>query len=301
MIASIRQFLLVACVAGLAAGCSTMRAPSEADPLEGFNRSMHGFNEVLDAAVLRPLAKGYDAITPSEVQTCVGNFFSNLKNISNAFNNLLQGKPGRAGSDLCRFALNSTLGILGFADVATELGFQKSEEDFGQTLGVWGVKPGPYLVLPLLGPSTVRDASGRVVDSPLNPVRHVDDVPTRNSLFALDIIDTRARLLPATDLVDRVALDKYAFIRDAFLARRESLIRDGAVDPKSRDEEEPDDGAFLEPLNTPFRAALEDNAWPVNAVAEGFTLPTHHQQSARARAALGLPVPADVDQANELH
>lgn len=291
MFNSLRKWIVVAGVISLTAGCSTMRAPSDSDPLEGFNRGVHGFNEVLDQVALRPLALGYNAITAPEVRTCVNNFFSNLEDIAIAFNNLMQGKPKAAGSDLCRFALNSTIGILGLVDVASELGFQKNDEDFGQTLGVWGVRSGPYLVLPVLGPSSLRDASGRVVDSPLDPVRHHDDVSERNALAFVEAVDKRARLLPATDLIDRVALDKYAFIRDAYLARRESLVRDGAPSADDlKEREEYDDGAQLQEwqAHPPFKAAL-DAYRPAPVIQQsGFTLPADLQQSQRAKVVLGL-------------
>ncbi|HEY1057388.1 MAG TPA: VacJ family lipoprotein [Limnobacter sp.] len=285
---SIQKLVLVLTVLGLAAGCSTLRAPSPADPFEGFNRGVSSFNEGVDTVVLKPLAKGYNAVTAPEVRTVVGNFFSNLEDIAVAFNNLLQGKPKEAGGDISRFALNSTIGIFGLVDVASELGFQKHDEDFGQTLGVWGVGSGPYLVLPLLGPSTLRDASGKVVDAPLNPLRYHDDVSERNSLIFLNLVDKRARLLPATDLVDRVALDKYAFVRDAYLARRASQIRDGAPDPNDKaPSDDGDESSLMMEPHPPFKAAL-DVFKPLDMNAQTFELPGGLAQSARAKAALGL-------------
>ncbi len=158
---SIRHIVLAGAVLVYGTACTSMRAPSEADPLEGLNRSVDGFNQVVDQVAVKPLAKGYNAITPPEVQTVIGNFFSNLDDVAVAVNNLLQGKPKAAGSDLARFAINTTIGIVGLADPATELGFLKNDEDFGQTLGVWGVGSGPYLVLPFFGPSSLRDAPAR--------------------------------------------------------------------------------------------------------------------------------------------
>jgi phospholipid-binding lipoprotein MlaA len=275
-------------VVGLTA-CSTVRSPSPADPLEGFNRAMFGFNETVDQAALRPLAKGYQTVTPPEVRTCIGNFFSNLGDIAVAFNNFLQGKPKAAGSDLCRVALNSTIGILGFVDVASELGFQKNNEDFGQTLGVWGVSSGPYLMLPFFGPSSFRDATGSLVDSPLAPVRHVNDTRTRNTLFFVQAVDKRERLLSVTDLADRVALDKYAFMRDAYLARRESLIRDGAADPTEPkddpEEDKEDEGAWLQ-MDPPVVERLANADVVSRSVV--LSLPGQIQASDRALQALGL-------------
>ncbi|HEX4857000.1 MAG TPA: VacJ family lipoprotein [Limnobacter sp.] len=286
MFTSIRKFLLLAGVASLAAGCTTMRAPSDSDPLEGFNRSVDSFNQVVDKAVVKPLAQGYDKITPPEIKTVIGNFFSNLDDVSVAVNNLLQGKPKAAGNDITRFALNTTLGIVGLADVATELGFPKNDEDFGQTLGVWGVGSGPYLVLPVLGPSTLRDAPARFVDAPLDPLFHQDDVRLRNSLLVVNVVNTRARLLPATDLVERVALDQYAFVRDAYLKRRASLIRDGASDPNERVYEDYEDEPTSEApqAHPPFKAALLKQ---VNEAGQG-DFPADLQQSQRARESLGL-------------
>lgn len=285
---SIRKLCLLVGVVSLSSACTTMRAPSESDPLEGFNRSVDGFNQVVDKAVIKPLAQGYDKVTPPEVKTVIGNFFANLDDISIAVNNLLQGKPKAAGSDITRFALNTTVGIVGLADVATELGFQKHDEDFGQTLGVWGMGSGPYLVLPLLGPSTLRDAPARFVDAPLDPLYHYDDVRVRNSLLVVNVINTRARLLPATDLVERIALDQYAFVRDAFLKRRASQIRDGAPDPNEQVYDDYDDESRSETPEAfpPFKAALVHNA-PVGQEADAV-LPVDLQQSERAKLGLGL-------------
>jgi phospholipid-binding lipoprotein MlaA len=269
-----------------------MRAPSESDPLEGLNRSIDGFNQVVDKAVIKPLAQGYDKVTPPEIKTVIGNFFSNLDDVSVAFNNLLQGKPKAAGSDITRFALNTTIGIVGLADVATELGFQKNDEDFGQTLGVWGMGSGPYLVLPLLGPSTLRDAPARFVDAPLDPLYHYDDVRVRNSLLVVNVVNTRARLLPATDLVERIALDQYAFVRDAYLKRRASLVRDGAPDPNEPLYEDYEDESRSETIESfpPFKSALllpkpvnESSSTQLDPV-----LPEDLQQSERAKSGLGL-------------
>lgn len=286
---SVRKLVLLLSVLGLGSACSTMRSPSEADPLEGFNRSVDGFNQVVDKALVKPLAQGYDKVTPPEVKQVIGNFFSNLDDISVAFNNLLQGKPKAAGSDITRFALNTTIGIVGLADVATELGFPKNDEDFGQTLGVWGVGSGPYLVLPLLGPSTLRDAPARVVDAPLDPLFHYDDVRVRNSLFVVNLVNTRANLLPATDLVERVALDQYAFVRDAYLKRRASLIRDGAPDPNEAPYEEYEDetSSVVPQAFPPFKAALmQQGVAPAPQLETG--LPEDLNQSDRARSGLGL-------------
>lgn len=206
-------------------GCATSGNPK--DPIEGFNRAMYGFNEVVDKAAIKPVAQGYDAVLPSPVRTGVTNFFGNIADFFIGINNLLQGKPQEAASDIGRVLVNSTVGILGLIDVATEMGMEKHEEDFGQTFGRWGVGDGAYVVLPFFGPRTVRDTVGLVLDSAADPVGQVDHVPTRNTLLALRIVDTRADLLPADKVIEEAALDKYAYIRDGYLQRRRSLIHDG--------------------------------------------------------------------------
>ena len=207
-------------------GCASTNAPP-ADPLEGLNRGTYAFNDALDRAVLKPVAKGYQAVTPQFVRSGVSNAFTNLGDVAVAFNSLLQGKPADAASDVGRFLINSTLGVLGLFDVATPMGMEKHDEDFGQTLGKWGVGSGPYLVVPLMGPSTLRDAAGRSVDSQLGWSRQVDHVPTRNSTMAVELVDLRANLLGAGDALDEAALDKYQFLRDAYLQRRLRAVYDG--------------------------------------------------------------------------
>jgi phospholipid-binding lipoprotein MlaA len=212
------------------------------DPWEGYNRTVHGFNEGLDRAILKPVAKGYRAITPEPVDRGITNFFSNINDISSAANNLLQLKIHRAISDLGRVAINSTIGILGFIDVASGFNLKKYGEDFGQTLGRWGVGPGPYMVLPFFGPRTLRDTVGMVGDWYLDPIAYAatNDWP-RNweygfkedwqwQLLVLKYIDTRADMLGATDVLDVAALDQYTFVRDAYLQHREALVRDANLD-----------------------------------------------------------------------
>lgn len=235
----------MAAVVALAGACSTVKTPSPADPFEGFNRSVDGFNQVIDQVAIKPVAQGYTSVVPPEIRGCVTNFFANLDDVNSAINNLLQAKPKRAFTDICRFAINSTLGLFGLVDIATEFGLERTGEDFGQTLGYWGFGSGPYLVLPFFGPSSLRDFPGRVVDSQLSLLPKHEPVDERNVATAVDVVDTRARLIPATDLVDRVALDKYSFVRDAFLARRASQVRDGA--PEAADRELDDEPAPASP------------------------------------------------------
>lgn len=229
------------------AGCASQQAmePNPDDPWEGFNRRVFAFNDALDRAVLKPLAQGYDAITPQPVQTGVGNFFSNLGEIRTMLNSLLQGKPGNAGIAGGRFLLNSTVGIGGLWDVATGIELTGREEDFGQTLAVWGAGEGPYLVLPFFGPSTVRDTAGMPVDMYTYPLTYVEDDEVRYGLTALRVIDTRASFLEEEELIRG---DRYSFIRDAYLQRRRFEVNDGeqGEDPFATDDFDFDDDAFAE-------------------------------------------------------
>lgn len=200
---------------------------AEEDPWEGFNRAIFRFNDTLDTYALKPVAKGYQAVTPEFIEDGVHNVFGNIGDVGNLANNLLQGKLHNAGVDGGRLIFNTTFGLLGFFDVAQKMGLQRNDEDFGQTLGAWGVDSGPYLVLPLLGPSTVRDAGGRIPDSFLDIYPYIDHVPTRNLTRAVDVVDTRASLLSAEKLIGG---DKYLFIRNAYLQNREFRVKDGAVE-----------------------------------------------------------------------
>lgn len=225
-------------MAGVAAavltGCASSGNPK--DPVEGFNRAMFGFNEGLDKVVIKPVATGYEAVLPSPVQTGVANFFSNIADLMIGVNNLLQGKPAQAASDAGRVLVNTTVGFLGLIDVASSMGMEKHEEDVGQTFGRWGVDDGAYVVLPFFGPRTVRDTVGLVFDVATDPVSHVDHVSTRNVLIATRIVSNRAELLKADKVIEEAALDKYSYVRDAYLQRRRSLIHDGnppKLDPYS--------------------------------------------------------------------
>lgn len=205
------------------------------DPLQAYNRVMFAFNERADQYALKPVAKAYRFITPKPVQFVVGNFFSNLGDLWTGFNNLLQGKGKAAASDTARFFVNSTLGFLGFADVATEMGLEKHNEDFGQTLGWWGVPSGPYFVIPLLGPSTIRDAASRLVDIYGQPYMWQDGHDALKwSLWTVDKVHTRASLLDAEGALNDAALDKYTLMRDGWLARRRNQVYDG--DPPDEDD-----------------------------------------------------------------
>lgn len=203
------------------------QAASEEDPWESFNRPIFRFNDTVDTYALKPIAQGYRAVTPQFLEDGVHNVFGNIGDVGNLANNLLQGKLHNAGVDTGRLIFNTTFGVLGFFDVAKHMGLRKNDEDFGQTLGVWGLSSGPYLVIPLLGPSTVRDATGRVPDSFLTPYPYIDHVPTRNVTRGVQVVDTRANLLQAERLVSG---DKYIFIRNAYLQSREFKVKDGQVE-----------------------------------------------------------------------
>lgn len=223
-----RVFSLViatAAMGGLSGCATTYNNPK--DPFEGFNRAMFAVNEGIDTVALKPLAKGYDAVAPLPVKTGIGNFFGNIRDVWTALNNLLQGKVGDAASDVGRVLVNTTVGIGGVFDVASEMGLQKHDEDLGQTLGKWGVGDGPYFYWPIIGPRTTRDTFGWVADTAADPVWHVDEIDVRNTLVGVGFIDMRASLLPTDKVIEEAAFDKYSYIRDAYLQHRRSKIYDG--------------------------------------------------------------------------
>ena len=224
-------------LAGTLAGCATSGG-NPADPLEPFNRAVFAFNDTVDTAVIKPVAKGYRRVVPGILRTGISNFFSNLEDVWTSVNDVLQGKFQQGVDDFGRVLFNSTFGIAGIFDFASELGFEKHNEDFGQTLGSWGVGSGAYLVLPILGPSTIRDGFGLLLDTRADLVFYIDGVPVHNSLYGVRAIGNRANLLDASSVIEQAALDKYAFVREAWLQRRRNLVYDG--DPP-RQPEEPDD------------------------------------------------------------
>lgn len=208
------------------------------DPLQELNRKAHSFNLKLDDYMARPAAKLYTNTVPDPLEKGIGNFFSNLDELTNIVNDLLQAKFAQAANDTGRFLINSTIGVGGLFDVAQRAGLPKSEgEDFGQTLGAWGVAEGPYLMLPLIGPSTLRDAPSKFVDSFANPLSYLDDVSDRNSLRAVSLVSTRADLLGLDDVISG---DSYLFVRDVYLQRREYLVNDGAIEDDFGDLEDYD-------------------------------------------------------------
>lgn len=216
-------------------GCaSTSNNPK--DPFEGFNRSMYSFNDTLDKAILKPVAKGYKAVLPDPAQKMVHNFFSNIDDIFVTGNDLLQFKFKLAIHDFTRVWVNTIFGVFGLFDVAHKL--EKHNEDFGQTLGYWGVGSGPYLVLPFLGPSSVRDGAGLAVDSYYGVIENIEDIPTRNTLYALSKVDQRVQLLDVETIIEGTVVDRYSFIRDGYMMRRQSLVYDGDPPRVKYDEED---------------------------------------------------------------
>jgi len=226
MLRACSVLLLLGALAALG-GCATAGGNPD-DPLEGYNRAMFKFNDGVDKAIIKPVASGYKAVMPGFARTGVTNFFSNLGDIWIGINNVLQGKVGAGASDFGRFAINTTVGIFGLFDVASNAGLDKHNEDFGQTLGRWGVGSGAYVVLPFLGPSSVRDGFGVLaVDWHGDPLWYVGNVPTRNELYGVRVVDTRANLLDASRLLEEAALDRYSYLRGAYLQRRRNLVYDG--------------------------------------------------------------------------
>lgn len=204
------------------------------DPLEKFNRASYGFNEAFDNVLLRPAAKAYQKVVPTGGRGCIHGIFENLSVPYTAVNNLLQGKFKAAGQDICRFVINSTVGLGGCFDVASQLDIPKHDEDFGQTLGVWGVPAGPFVMIPGLGPSTVRDALAKPIDMLADPIGYIQLIKVRNISRGLRLIDTRTTLLDTLDFADDVAFDKYALLRDVWLQNRESNVRDEDYEPEGK-------------------------------------------------------------------
>jgi len=225
----IRRFgasLLVA--SAVLTGCATTNSEYDdpRDPLEGYNRFMYEVNDTLDGAIITPLSHGYKAITPTPVDRGITNVFNNLDDLTSIINNLLQFKLDRAVSDMGRVLVNTTVGFLGLADIASDFGLPRHNEDFGQTLGAWGAGPGPYFVLPLLGDSSIRDTFGLVADWYVDPLRQVEGSDARWGLVGLRGVDHRADLLSASRVLEEAALDPYEFERDAYLQKRHNDVHD---------------------------------------------------------------------------
>ncbi|WP_455288354.1 MlaA family lipoprotein [Cupriavidus necator] len=246
------RLALAAVTTAMLAGCATGPNANPEDPLEPMNRAVYTVNDKLDEYVATPVAKGYKAVTPEPVRTAVTNFFSNLADVGNFANNLLQGKGVEAAETFMRVAVNSVLGIGGLIDIATPAGLQKHSRDFGLTLGTWGVPSGPYLVLPLFGPSSFRDGVGLYVNFQFDPITYAEPA-VRNSLFGMNVVDVRTNLLGATDLLKLAALDRYAFVRDGYLQRRRNLLGEDTALPDYGDDE--DSGEAAAPAAAPVAPA----------------------------------------------
>ncbi|MGS0895820.1 MlaA family lipoprotein [Burkholderia stagnalis] len=279
--------LAVAAVAALS-GCATVQTPTKGDPLEGFNRTMYKFNDTVDTYALKPVAKGYQYVVPQPVRDSVTNFFSNIGDVYVAANNLVQLRIADGVGDIMRVVINTVFGVGGLFDVATIAKLPKHTADFGLTMGRYGVPSGPYLVLPLLGPSTLRDTAGLGVDYVGNPLTYVKPDGLSWGLFGVNLVNTRSNLLGAGDVLDAAALDKYSFVRNAYLQRRQMLIdnaRGEAGATSSNDAlpkyELPDDGAAPAASGAAGAAAIG-----------GATAPAAASGTAPAAGAADAPNPA---------
>ncbi len=248
----------------LLGGCATT-TNNPRDPFEPINRGIYHFNDGVDHLVLKPAAEIYRGVLPQVVRTGVSNFFSNINDVLVALNNLLQGKLLNAVSDVGRVAVNTTAGLLGVFDVATEIGLEKNNEDFGQTLGYWGIGDGPFLMLPFLGPSNLRDAVGLIVDYKTDLVTYVDPSRDRNVLWGSRFVNRRAELLDTSKILETAALDPYEFLRDAYIQRRRNLVHDGNP-PRDQDDD-------LE-IRVKPRAAADSFDFPMHADGEDATIGT---------------------------
>ncbi|MDO9139715.1 MAG: VacJ family lipoprotein [Methylobacter sp.] len=261
-------------------GCATTSTVNEQDPWENWNRGTQEFNDTIDKAVIKPVAKGYLWVTPEFVSTGITNFFSNMNDIGVTVNDLLQLKLLQAGMDGSRFLINTTAGVAGFIDVATMIDLPKHDEDFGQTLGFWGVPSGNYLVMPFLGPSSPREVVGAVGDAVLNPITYTFVFAGSGAAIsainagakALDVTDTRAGLIPTEKMIDEASVDRYSFIKNAYQQRREYLLHDGNIseddDPKLEGEE--DISATTTPTNISAPAASNNGRAPVTDNSRHF-------------------------------
>jgi phospholipid-binding lipoprotein MlaA len=243
----IRTTALALACASVLAGCATGPNRKPGDPLEPMNRAVFKFNDTVDRTIAVPVAKGYQKVTPKPMRTAISNFFSNLGDLGNLANNLLQLKITDATEDLMRFAFNSTFGMGGLIDFATPAGLPKHHQDFGLTLGRWGVPAGPYLVLPIFGPSSFRDSVGLAVDVRFNPLNYIEPA-VRNPMYAVQFVSVRSDLLGATDLLQQAALDKYSFVRDAYTQqRRARLGGSGAAAPALPNYDDQEDSGAAAP------------------------------------------------------
>lgn len=289
---SFRTSAVLAAGAMALAGCATVTNPNPADPIEGFNRSMYSFNDTLDKTVMTPVAKGYRFVVPEPARDMVTNFFSNIGDVYNFANNLLQLQVTAAVQDLMRLTINTVFGVGGLIDFASPAGLPKHSQDFGVTLGKWGLPDGPYLVLPLLGPSTVRDTVGMAGNMFIDPTSYIKPDWVSYTIYGVRLVNTRANLLDASNLLEAAALDPYSFTRDAYLARRKYLINGGASGNAALpnyDEEEGGAGAAV-----PGAASAAGAAGAAGAGAQPMPSAAPHPASgvtAEPESPQGSPVP----------
>ena len=269
----------------LLGGCASTGNPR--DPLEPINRGIYQFNDGVDNAVLKPVAEAYRGVLPQFMRTGISNFFSNINDVIVALNNLLQAKFLNTVSDVGRIVVNTTVGLLGVLDVATEFGLEKHNEDFGQTLGFWGIGDGPYLVLPILGPSSLRDVFGTFVDFKTDPITYVDPSRARNQLWAARMINRRAELLDTSKILETAALDPYEFLRDAYLQRRRNLVYDGSP-PPDKDE---DVDIRIKPRTERPDSGHDKHAAEVGSILVSGDAPTPAQLEAWEKAARAAKPP----------
>ena len=258
---------LIALSTFILTGCASPHVKNPADPLESFNRGMYRFNDTMDKAIVKPVAQGYRVVIPDFGKIMVNNFFSNLDDVIITANDLLQFKFAQAASDGSRFVFNSTFGVFGLLNVADRL--EKHNEDFGQTLGYWGLGSGPYIVLPILGSSTLRDSVGLYADSRLSMLRRISHMRTRNQMFIAKAITRREQLLNQEKVLDEAAVDRYEFIRDAYLLRRKSQVYDGNP-PRERYEDEDEDIKY-EQVPIPITPSAQQNNTPVSTAQQPTT------------------------------
>lgn len=252
-----KSFLPLLILLGLTVGCASVNHSNPKDPFESYNRAMFKVNDAVDFMAIQPIARGYSKVVPNPVKNCVGNIFDNLKVPFSALNNVLQGKLHAACEDVARFTLNTTAGVAGCIDIASKIGLPNHKEDLGQTLAVWGVPSGPYIVLPVLGPSNVRDGLATLGQMAINnPVdrnvitQDIHHIPTRNTVLGLKLIQTRAELLPASDALKKMGVDEYTFIKDASFNRRNNQVYDGNP---------PDDLSMDEPIDNTVTSEKEND------------------------------------------
>jgi phospholipid-binding lipoprotein MlaA len=225
----------IALAASLVAGCAA--SPSRVDPFEPMNRAFYQVHDAVDTAVMKPAIQVYIDVVPQPIRKSVSNFFNNIDDLISAINDLLQGDLDRFGNDMGRVTLNTGWGLGGLIDLASMLGIERGNQDFGLTFGKWGIDQGPYLFVPLLGPTTFRDGAGWIARAYVGPVGYISDVPLRNSIYGVGAVDLRAQVTETSQIIDTAALDRYVFIRNAYLQRRRYLLYDGKPPPEPEEQQ----------------------------------------------------------------